>query len=289
MGTLTQRSYEDKYGKHLEYHLQDEYVAWVVECDAPRNITPDFAPESDKVGFLHRTPFQGAGGNIATAAQSLANDTCLHFNEPKLEPCVWPNLYPGGVGGYAVGCRIGCAVCCCSRYLAFDGRWRRDRWWSFFQVSKQMKKQLISNQQNFKAQRANRAEDITAAHLRSARSSTGPKPGPKKSTSQQPHTTSQCPQASQCTQPSHSSESATQSTQNPPLGPQCATTSTLPSTPPTSQGKKPRACYQDKVQSMNHNLEREGTDKCTTKLNPYYRYGTYVPSKLVGTRSYWAS
>ena len=57
MGTLTQRSYEDKYGKRLEYHLQDEYVAWAVECDAPRNIIPDFAPHSDKVGFLHRTPF----------------------------------------------------------------------------------------------------------------------------------------------------------------------------------------------------------------------------------------
>ena len=40
---------------------------------------------------------------------------------------------------------------------------------------------------------------------------------------------------------------------------------------------------------MNHNLEREGTDKGTPQLNPYYRYGTYVCSKLVGTRSYWAS
>ena len=40
---------------------------------------------------------------------------------------------------------------------------------------------------------------------------------------------------------------------------------------------------------MNHNLEREGTDKGTAELNPYYRYGTYVPSKLVGSRSYWAS
>ena len=100
MGTLTQRSYEDKYGKRLEYHLQDEYVAWAVECDAPRNIIPDFAPHSDKVGFLHRTPFQRAGGNVTTAAQSLANDTYLHFNDPKLEPCVWPDLYPGGVGGY---------------------------------------------------------------------------------------------------------------------------------------------------------------------------------------------
>ena len=83
MGTLTQRSYEDKYGKRLEYHLQDEYVAWAVECDAPRNIIPDFAPHSDKVGFLHRTPFRGAGGNVTTAAQSLANDTYLHFNDPK--------------------------------------------------------------------------------------------------------------------------------------------------------------------------------------------------------------
>ena len=178
MGTLTQRSYEDKYGKRLEYHLQHEYVAWAVECDAPRNIIPDFAPHSDKVGFLHRTPFRGAGGNFTTAAQSLANDTYLHFNDPKLEPCVWPDLYPGGVGGYTVGCGIGCATYYRSRYLAFDNRWRRDRWWSFFQVSKEMKNQLIWNQQNFKAQRANRAEDFTAAHLRSARSSTGPKPAP---------------------------------------------------------------------------------------------------------------
>ena len=99
MGTLTQRSYEDKYGKRLEYHLQDEYVAWAVECDAPQNIIPDFAPHSDKVGFLHQTPFRGAGGNVTTAAQSLANDTYLHFNDPKLEPCVWPDLYPGVVGG----------------------------------------------------------------------------------------------------------------------------------------------------------------------------------------------
>ena len=67
MGALTQRSYEDKYGKRLEYHLQDEYAAWAVECDAPRNIIPDFAPHSNKVGFLHRTPFRGAGGNVTTA------------------------------------------------------------------------------------------------------------------------------------------------------------------------------------------------------------------------------
>ena len=71
MGTLTQRSYEDKCGKRLEYHLQDEYVAWAVECDAPRNIIPDFAPHSDKVGFLRRTPFRGAGGNVTMAAHSL--------------------------------------------------------------------------------------------------------------------------------------------------------------------------------------------------------------------------
>ena len=290
MGTLTRRSYEDKYGKRLEYHLQDEYVAWAVECDAPRNIIPDFAPHSDKVGFLHRTPFQRAGGNVTTAAQSLANDTYLHFNDPKMEPCVWPDLYPGGVGEYTVGCGIGCAAYYRSRYLAFDSRWRRDRWWSFFQVSKEMKNQLIWNQQNFKAQRADRAEDITAAHLRSARSSTGPKPAPKKSTSQSPQSSSECPQGSQCTQPSQSSQSATQSTQHPPSSSQYAATSTTPpSTPATSQGKKPRACYQDGVNSMNHNLEREGTDKGTAELNPYYRYGTYVPSKLVGTRSYWAS
>ena len=53
MGTLTQRFFEDKYGKRLEYHLQDEYVAWAVECDAPRNIIPDFAPHQDRVGFMH--------------------------------------------------------------------------------------------------------------------------------------------------------------------------------------------------------------------------------------------
>ena len=160
MGTLTQRSYEDKYGKRLEYHLPDEYVAWAVECDVPRIIIPDFAPHSDKVGFLHRTPFQGAGGRITTAAQSLANDTYLHFNDPKLEPSVWPDLYPGGVAGYTVGCGIGCAAYYRSRYLAFDSRWRRDRWWSFFQVSKEMKNQLIWNQQNFKAQRANRPRTL---------------------------------------------------------------------------------------------------------------------------------
>ena len=40
---------------------------------------------------------------------------------------------------------------------------------------------------------------------------------------------------------------------------------------------------------MNHTLQREGGDKGTAELNPYHRYGTYAPSKLVGTRSYWAS
>ena len=64
MGTLTQRFFEDKYGKRLEYHLQDEYVAWAVECDAPRNIIPDFAPHQDRVGFMHRAPFQRAGGPL---------------------------------------------------------------------------------------------------------------------------------------------------------------------------------------------------------------------------------
>ena len=98
MGTLTQCFFED--GKRLEYHLQGEYVAWVVECDAPRSIIPDCAPRQDKVGFMHRTPFQRAGGTVTAAAQSLVNDTYLHFNDPKLEPCVWPDLYPGGVGGY---------------------------------------------------------------------------------------------------------------------------------------------------------------------------------------------
>ena len=68
MGTLRQRLYEDKYGKRLQNHLQGEYVAGAVKCDAPRNIIPDFAPHSDKVGFLHRTPFRVAGGNVTTAA-----------------------------------------------------------------------------------------------------------------------------------------------------------------------------------------------------------------------------
>ena len=40
---------------------------------------------------------------------------------------------------------------------------------------------------------------------------------------------------------------------------------------------------------MNRNLEGEGIDQSTAELNPYYQYRTYVPSKLVGTRSYWAS
>ena len=64
MGTLTQRSFEDKYGKRLEYHLQHEYVAWVVECDASHNIIRDFAPYQDKVVFMHQTPFQGGGGGV---------------------------------------------------------------------------------------------------------------------------------------------------------------------------------------------------------------------------------
>ena len=142
MGTLTQRSYEDQYGKRLEYHLQDEYVAWAVECDTSRNIVPDFAPHSDNVGFRNGTPFRGAGENVTTAAQSLPNDTYLHFNDPKLEPCVWPDLYPDGVGRYTVGCRIGCAAYYHSRYLAFDSRWRLDRWWSFF-PSEQRVEELI--------------------------------------------------------------------------------------------------------------------------------------------------
>ena len=91
---------------------------------------------------MHRAPFQRARGTVTAVAQSLVNDTYLHFNDPKLEPCVWPDLYPGGVGGYKVGCGIGCAAYYRSRHLAFDERWRRDRWWSFFQVSKEMKNQL---------------------------------------------------------------------------------------------------------------------------------------------------
>ena len=125
---------------------------------------------------MHRTPFQRAGGTVTAAAQSLANNTYLHFNDPKLEPCVWPDLYAGGVGGYKVGCGVGCAAYYRSRYLAFDERWRRDRWWSLYQVSKEMKNQLIWSQQNFKAQPGDRAEDINAEHLRAAKSSEGPSP-----------------------------------------------------------------------------------------------------------------
>ena len=218
MGTLTQRFFDDKYGKRLEYHLQDEYVAWAVECDAPRNIIPDFAPHQDRVGFMHQAPFQRAGGTVTAAAQSLANDTYLRFNDPKLEPCVWPDLYPGGVGGYKVGCGIGCAAYYRSRYLAFDERWRRDRWWSFFQVSKEMKNQLIWNQQNFKAQRGDRAEDITAEHLRAAKSSAGPKPPPKRYSSHHAQSSSQSTQSP--SQPSQSTpcpgaESSTQSPSQP--------------------------------------------------------------------------
>ena len=282
MGTLTQRFFEDKYGKRLEYHLQDEYVAWAVECDAPRNIIPDFAPHQDRVGFMHREPFQRAGGTVTAAAQSLANDTYLHFNDPKLEPCVWPDLYPGGVGGYKVGCGIGCAAYYRSRYLAFDERWRRDQWWSFFQVSKEMKNQLIWNQQNFKAQRGDRAEDITADHLRAAKSSAGPKPPPKRHSSHNAQSSSQSTespgQPSQST-PCPGAESSTQSPSPP----------SQSSARPAHEHKKARASYHDGVDSMNRNLEGEGVDQGTAELNPCYRYGTYVPCKLVGTRSYWAS
>ena len=278
MGTLTQRFFEDKYGKRLEYHLQDEYVAWAVECDAPRNIIPDFAPHQDRVGFMHRAPFQRAGGNVTAAAQSLANDTYLHFNDPKLEPCVWPDLYPGGVGGYTVGCGIGCAAYYRSRYLAFDERWRRNRWWSFFQVSKEMKNQLIWNQQNFKAQRGDRTEDITAEHLRAAKSSAGPKPPPKRHSSHHAQSSSQSTQSpgqpSQST-PCPGAESSTQFPSQP----------SQSSARPAHEHKKARASYHDGVDSMNRNLVGEGVDQGTAELNPYYRYGTYVPSKLVGTRS----
>ena len=99
MDTLTHRCYKEKYMKHLEYRLQDESVPWAVECDAPHH--------SDKVGLLHRTPFQGDGGNVITSAQSLANDTYLHFNNPKLVPCLGPDLYPGSVGGYTIGTELG--------------------------------------------------------------------------------------------------------------------------------------------------------------------------------------
>ena len=282
MGTLTQRFFEDKYGKRLEYHLQDEYVAWAVECDAPRNIIPDFAPHQDRVGCMHRAPFQRAGGTVTAAAQSLANDTYLHFNDPKLEPCVWPDLYPGGVGGYKVGCGIGCAAYYRSRYLAFDERWRRDRWWSFFQVSKEMKNQLVWNQQNFKAQRGDRAEDITAEHLRAAKSSAGPKPPPKRHSSHHAQSSSlstQSPGQPSRSTPCPGAESSTQSPSQP----------SQSSARPAHEHKKARASYHDGVDSMNRNLVGEGVDQGTAELNPYYRYVTYVPSKLVGTRSYWAS
>ena len=40
--TLTHRSYEANYGTRLAY------VARAVECDAPRNIIPDFAPHRNR-------------------------------------------------------------------------------------------------------------------------------------------------------------------------------------------------------------------------------------------------
>ena len=34
---------------------------------------------------------------MTAATPSLANDTYLHFNDPKFEPCAWPNWYPVGL------------------------------------------------------------------------------------------------------------------------------------------------------------------------------------------------
>ena len=98
MGTLTQRSIEDKYGKRLEYHLQDKCVAWLWSVMA--------LGTSFRILILTRTKWT---------------------NDPKLEPCVWPDLHPGDVGGYTAGCGIGCAAYYRSCYLPFDSRWRRDR------------------------------------------------------------------------------------------------------------------------------------------------------------------
>ena len=81
---LTQHSFDDKFGKRLAYHLPEEYVAWAIECDALHNIIPDLAAQRDKVGFMHRTPFQCAGSAVTAATQSVADDTCLLFNDPNL-------------------------------------------------------------------------------------------------------------------------------------------------------------------------------------------------------------
>ena len=116
----------------LRNRIYDNFAESVF--DPTENEYGKIAPHQDRVGFMHRSTFQRTGRTVTAAAQSLANDTYFHFNDPKFEPCVWPDLYPGGVGGYNVGCGIGCGAYYRSRYLAFDENWRRDRWWSFFNL-----------------------------------------------------------------------------------------------------------------------------------------------------------
>ena len=139
-----------------------------------------------------------------------------------------------------------------------------------------------NQQQNFEAQRSDRAEDITVEYLRAAKSSGGAKPPPKRHQSHHTQCYSQSTQSpsqpSQST-PSRGAESSTQS----------ASQTSQSSARPAHEHKKARASYHDGVDSRNRNLEGEGVDQGTTDLNPNYRYGTYVPSMLVGTRSFWAS
>ena len=284
MGTLTKKSFADKYGKRLEYHLQGKYVAWAVECDVPRNIVPDFSSHQDKVGYLHESPYVRCGGAVATAAQSLKNDTDLHFNDPKLEACVWPDLYPGGVGGYDhKNDRVPYAMYARLRYLAFDERWRRNVWWPFFQVSRQMKNNLIWNQQNFKAQRGDRTEDITAAHLRGNRSSSGPKV---------PRATSANETSGVGAPPETNAGREERPTDCTPDGsspnPRKESSRSSPSSP-SHRKRRQRARHTDGVDQMEETLRKDAEEDTTGAKNPYARFGAYVPSNMVGTRSYWSS
>ena len=43
-----------------------------------------FCSHQDKRGFLSWVPFEGAGSIGTAAAKSFADDTDLHFNDPKL-------------------------------------------------------------------------------------------------------------------------------------------------------------------------------------------------------------
>ena len=149
-------------------------------------------------------------------------------------------------------------------------------------MSKEIKNQPIWNQRNFKGQRGGRAYDITAEHLRAAKNSAGPKPPLKRHSSHHAQSSSQSTQSP--SQPSQSTpcpgaESSAQSPSQP----------SQSSASPAHEHKKAGASYHDGVDSMNRNFEGEGVHQGTVELNPYYRYGTYVSSKLVGTRSYWAS